>query len=274
MTTSAARPAARPGTPRDLDGLRPVRPPARAWGALVLAEARMVARDTAGLVVPLGMPVLILVMNGIAFDTDVVVPGSGGRTAFDVYVLPITLTFVVAMVGVVNMPSFLAAYRRTGILRRLGVTPASPVMVLVAQAVVGVAQIALGVAVAGTVAALAFDASAPASPWAALGVLALAVAAMYGVGMLVAAVAPTPQSAVAIGLVAFFALGAVGGLFGPRENLPDALAQVGGVLPFGAAVDALTATWAGAAVPASALLGLVAAAVVPGAVAAVLFRWE
>lgn len=263
MTTHAA-----PGSPA------PVRPPARAWGALVVAEARMVARDTGGLVVPLGMPVLILVMNGIAFDTGQVVAGTGGATVFSLYVLPLALTLVVATVGVINMPSFLAAYRRTGILRRLGVTPASPAMVLVAQALVGVVQIALGIAAACVLAAVAFDATAPASPWFAAGVLALAIAAMYGVGMLVAAVAPTPQSAVALGLVAFFAIAAVGGMFGPRENLPDALAQVGGHLPFGAAVDGLGAAWAGVAVPASSWVGLTLAAVVPGALAAWLFRWD
>ncbi|GAA1983517.1 ABC transporter permease [Isoptericola halotolerans] len=251
-----------------------VRPGARAWLAMTVAEAKMVARDTGGLVIPLGMPLLILVMNGIAFDTDEVIPGTGGRTAFDLYVLPMTLTLVIATVGVINMPSFVAGYRRTGILRRLGVTPASPAMVLVAQAAVGIVQIALGIAIALTLALTTFDANPPAHLWAALGVLCLAVASMYAVGMLVAAVAPTPQSALALGLIAFFAMAAVGGMFGPRENLPDVLAEVGGVLPFGAAVDALGAAWAGQAVPGQTLVGMATATVAAGAGAALWFRWE
>lgn len=253
---------------------RAVRPGAGAWLALTLAEARMVARDTAGLVVPLGMPLLVLVMNGLMPGLDQVVPGTGGRTALDVYVIPLTLTMVVATVGVINMPSFLAYYRRTGILKRLGVTPASPAMVLGAQGFVGVAQILVGIALALGVAFVWLGASTPADPWAAAGVLALTIAAMYAVGMFVAAVAPTPGSAVAIGLVAFFALAALGGMFGPRENLPDALATLGGWLPFGAAVDALGAAWAGVTVPASALLGLGASTVVAGGAAAAWFRWE
>ncbi|MFI2101918.1 ABC transporter permease [Isoptericola sp. NPDC019693] len=251
-----------------------VRPGAGAWLALTLAEARMVARDTAGLVIPLGMPLLILVMNGLAPGLDQVVPGTGGRTALDVYVIPLTLTMVVATVGVINMPSFLAYYRRTGILKRLGVTPASPAMVLGAQAFVGVAQILLGIALALGVAVVWLGASTPAAPGVAAGVLALTITAMYAVGMLVAAVARTPGSGVAIGLVAFFGLAALGGMFGPRENLPDVLATLGGWLPFGAAVDALGAAWAGVAVPASALVGLGATTVVAGGAAAVWFRWE
>ncbi|MFE7406171.1 ABC transporter permease [Isoptericola sp. NPDC057559] len=253
---------------------RVARPGAGAWLALTVAEARMVARDTAGLVIPLGMPLLVLVMNGLAPGLDQVVPGTGGRTALDVYVLPLTLTMVVATVGVINMPSFLATYRRTGVLRRLGVTPASPAMVLGAQAFVGVAQILVGVALALGVAFAWRGASPPADPGAAAGVLALTITAMYAVGMLVAAVAPTPGSAVAIGLVAFFGLAALGGMFGPRENLPESLAALGGWLPFGAAVDGLGAAWAGVAVPASALVGLGTSTVLAGGAAALWFRWE
>ncbi|MFE5335917.1 ABC transporter permease [Isoptericola sp. NPDC056573] len=272
--------ARHPTTPRVLElpepgaPPRPVRPGAGAWLALTVAEARMVARDTAGLVIPLGMPLLILVMNGLAPGLDQVVPGTGGRTPLDVYVIPLTLTMVVATVGVINMPSFLAYYRRSGILKRLGVTPASPAMVLGAQAFVGVVQILLGIAIALGVAFVWLGASPPADPWVAAGVLALAIAAMYAVGMFVAAVAPTPGSAVAIGLVAFFGLAALGGMFGSRENLPDALATLGGWLPFGASVDALGAAWAGVALPGSALVGLGATTVVAGGAAAAWFRWE
>jgi ABC-2 type transport system permease protein len=251
-----------------------VRPGVRAWFTMAVAEAKMVARDTAGLIVPIGMPVLILVMNGAQGGAETVIPGTGGRTAFDLYLLPLTLAFVVAMVGVVNMPSFLATYRRTGVLRRLGVTPASPVMVLVAQAVVGIAQILVGLALTLGVAFVAYGAHAPAAPWTAAGVLALAIAAMYAVGMLVAAVSPTPQSSVAIGLVAFLGMAAVGGLFGGRQNLPDAVADIGGVLPFGATVDALGAAWTGAPVPASAVVGLVVATLVGTLLSALWFRWE
>ncbi|HWV79588.1 MAG TPA: ABC transporter permease [Isoptericola sp.] len=251
-----------------------VRPGAGAWWALTVAEARMVGRDTAGLVVPLGMPVLVLVMNGLHPGLAEVIPGTDGRTALDLYVLPLTLTMVVALVGVINMPSFLAYYRRTGVLKRLGVTPASPAMVLCAQAFVGAAQVLAGVALALVVAFAWLGATPPADPWVATGLLALTVTAMFAVGMLVAAVAPTPGSAVAIGLVAFFAIGALGGMFGSRENLPDALATLGGWLPFGAAVDALGAAWAGVAVPGSAVVGLAVSTAVAGGAAAAWFRWE
>ena len=247
------------------------RPGARSLLTLIRCEAKMVARDTAGLIVPLGLPLLILFSSAFSASDHVVV---NGRTALDVFVLPLVLTMVMAVIGIVNMPSFLAYYRRSGILRRLGVTPASPFMVLAAQAIVGILQAAIGIAIAVAVAFLAFGGNPPASTGTALGVVALAMAAMYAVGMIVAAVAPTPNSAVAIGLIAFFILGALGGMFGGRDGLPEPLAEIGGWLPFGATVEALSSAWAGTAVDGVHLISLAGTVIVGTVVASLLFRWE
>lgn len=247
------------------------RPGARSMLILVACEARMVVRDTAGLVVPLGLPLLILLTSALsASDHEF----ANGMTALDLYVLPLVLTVVIATIGVINMPSFLAYYRRSGILRRLAVTPASPVMVLAAHTIVSVVQATIGIALALVVAVLAFGANLPLYLGVAIGVVALTMAAMYSIGLIVAALAPTPNSAVAIGLVAFFALGALGGMFGGRDALPEPLAALGSRLPFGAAVDALSAAWAGVGVGAAALLSLGVTVVVGALVAVLFFRWE
>ncbi|WP_173167133.1 ABC transporter permease [Phytohabitans suffuscus] len=237
---------------------------------LIRCEAKMVVRDTAGLVVPIALPMLILVMNASAAGDQRV---AGGRSALEVYVLPLVFAIVLSTIGIVNMPSFLAYYRHGGILRRLAVTPVSPVTVLVAQLVVSLAQALVGIALAYTVAVTAFGARPPAGTGTALAVVGLAVAAIYSLGMVVASVAPTPNSAVAIGLVSFFALGAVGGLFGGVDSLPDPLAAAASWLPFGATVEALSNAWAGTPVATDNLVGLAVTAIAGSAVAALLFRW-
>lgn len=251
----------------------PHRPGARAWATLILAEMRMVVRDTAGLLIPIGLPLLILVMNGLGQGGQVL-PGRDGLTVMDVYVLPLVLAVVTATIGVVNMPSFLAYYRRTGVLRRLGVTPAHPAMVLVAQVVTSAVQTVFGIGLAVAVAVLAFDANLPRSPLLALGVLTLAAAAMYALGVLIAAVAPTGNASIAIGLVVFFGMGATGGMFGPRENLPDAVARAGELLPFGSSVEAVGAAWAGTSPEPQHVLSLVVTVLVSSLLAARFFRWE
>ncbi|MEV5691117.1 ABC transporter permease [Micromonospora globbae] len=247
------------------------RPGPRAWATLIRCEAKMVVRDTAGLVVPIALPLLIMAMNASAAGEEMVV---NGRSALDVHVLPLVFTIVLASIGIINMPSFLAYYRRAGVLRRLAVTPASPAMVLVAQFVVSLAQAVVGIGAAYAVAVLAFGALPPVDTGVALAVVGLAVAAMYGWGMVVASVALTPNSAVAIGLIGFFALGAVGGMFGGTAVLPEPVARLGSWLPFGATVEALSAAWAGSPVDASHLVGLALSAVVGAVVATILFRWD
>ncbi|THV23510.1 ABC transporter permease [Glycomyces paridis] len=264
MTDTALPPARRPGP--------------RAWAALVAAEGQMVVRDTAGLVIPLGLPLLTLVMHGLG-TTGASEPGDAPDPAqaaaiFERYVVPLVLTLVIATIGVVNMPSFLAYYRRTHVLRRLAVTPANPGMILAAQVVVSVLQSAVGIALGVAAATAWFGVGAPARPGAALAVLGLAAAAMYALGMLVAAVAPSGNAAVAIGLTVFFALGATGGMFGPVSNLPRPVAAVGEALPFGAAVDAVGRAWAGLPQDPANLLALAAAVLVCGAVAVKAFRWN
>ncbi|PZG20175.1 ABC transporter permease [Nonomuraea aridisoli] len=247
------------------------RPGLGSWLTLIRCETKMVVRDTAGLVVPIGLPLLILMMNSSAAGGEVVI---NGRTALDVYVLPLVITIVMATIGIINMPSFLAYYRRSGILRRLSVTPASPAMVLIAQVVVSLLQTVIGIGAAFAVALLVFDANPPLRPAAAIGAALLAMTAMYALGMIVAAVAPTPNSAVAIGLVAFFAVGALGGLFGGRDSLPDVLARAGEWLPFGASVEVLQSAWAGVPMEPLHLISLTATIALGGLIAAVFFRWD
>lgn len=249
------------------------RPSARAWALLTWTEAKLVTRDIAGLVIPLFLPMLIMVMYGLGAN------GEGterfrGVPAFDAYVVPMTLVMVVAIIGMVNMPAVLAAYRVSGVLRRLEVTPAHPAMILVAQMAAALVQVLVGVVLALLVARLAFDMSMPRDPLPAIGVFCLVTVTMYALGMLVAAIAPTTNAAVAIGLVLFFATMALGGGFGPRENLPDDLAALGEHLPYGAGLEALSATWMGVAPDLWHLAALAGAAVLAGAAAAKTFRWS
>ncbi|WP_163541599.1 ABC transporter permease [Occultella kanbiaonis] len=245
--------------------------PAAAWGQMFLAEARMIVRDTSGLLLPIGMPMLLMVMYGIGDGADELLPD--GTTVMNAILMPLTITMVVALVGVVNMPSFLSSYRKYGILKGLAVTPARPVLILLAQMVVSLAQVLLGVALMMGLGAAFFGVTLPASLGWALLAGALLLAAMYGVGILIAALAPTTNAALAIGLGAFFLMLALGGGFGPVAGLPDVLRTIGDALPYGAGNAALSAAWVGAVPETRHLVALGAWAAVTGGLAAKLFRW-
>lgn len=250
-------------------GGRPDHSARRPWrGALAVigAEAKVTMRDRAGLLVPLALPLVIMLANTA---NPVVLQEVMGWTyrPFEGYLVPMLVTMVSAVVAVVNLPSFLATYRRTGILRTLSVTPVSPRAVLGAQYLVSLVQLVVGVGVTLAVAALAFGLRAPADPGAALLASALGILAMFGVGSVVAAVSPTPSASVAIGLVAFLGIGALGGMFGPTDGFPAPLHAVGEHLPFGAMTDTLGAAWRGDAMDPSQLASLAAVAVLGAIVA-------
>jgi ABC-2 type transport system permease protein len=235
----------------------------RVWRLLLGAELRTVARDTPGLVIPIALPLLILVGNALNVPAD----------ALSRFVLPLVLTVVIGSIGLVNAPATLATYRKTGVLQRLAVTPVRPAAVLGAHMVAGSLQILGGVLLACLLAVGAFGAGAPRSLLATAGALILATAAMFALGLLIAAVAPSINAALAIGLVVFFGLGAVGGMFGPVTNLPGGLARVGEALPFGASVQAINGAWNDAGPGTAPVLALVLCTILCGAVATRAFRW-
>lgn len=243
----------------------------KAMGILIRSEAKMILREPSGLIIPFGLPLLMLVMFG--FQTRDAPPITGTRSMLDVIGLPIVFTTTVALIGIINMPTLLTTYRKSGVLRRLAVTPVSPLRVLGAQVAVSVVQTMAGIALAYTVSVIAFDASPPADLLVALGVIGLTTLAMYSLGMILASIAPSPNAALACGFVLFLGFGSLGGMFGGPEALPETLATIGAWLPFGAAVEALGAAWIGDAVPAENLISLAICAILGTTVSALTFRW-
>ncbi|MGW0515876.1 ABC transporter permease [Crossiella sp. NPDC003009] len=241
------------------------------WRALVLSEARLLWRDPGGLVLPVALPLLIMVMNGMGAKA---LTPPGAIRAFDTLATPVALGMIVATTGLVNVPAVLVAYRTTGVLRRMSATPVSPVVLLGAQVLVNLALSAFGITLALTVAALAFDLRAPAAPLAAGMALLLGVFANYALGVLLAAVVPSANAVVGIGLVAFFATFAAGGGFLPAERLPGWLAAIGEFTPFGAMLRAMRDAWSGAGFSVFHLVVLAALGVLLTALSVRLFRWS
>ena len=92
----------------------------------------------------------------------------------------------------------------------------------------------------------------PGNPGGFLLSIVLGALALFSVGLLVAALAPTGRAASGIGTALFFPMLALGGVWVPKEQLPAVLQHVADVLPLGATLNALRATWAGDAPEAAA----------------------
>ena len=128
----------------------------------------------------------------------------GGQRPIDTVLPSIALAISVGVLAISALPGYLAIYREKGILRRLSTTPASPAMPLIAQVAVNLAMLVAVLVLVLGIGAAWLDMAMPASVGWFVVAFGFRAAALFAVGLLVAAVAPTARAANAIGLLVFF----------------------------------------------------------------------
>ncbi|WP_067175376.1 ABC transporter permease [Microtetraspora niveoalba] len=228
---------------------------------LAVVELKLLTREP-GAIFSLLIPLFILVVFGSSIE-----PG-------DTVLLPMALAIAVGLVGLYLLPTTLATYRERGILRRLSATPVRPANLLVVQLllqlVLALAACALLLAVAGTV----LGAHLPTGVLPGVLTFLVGTAALFAVGLLIAALAPNGRAANGIGVLLYFPMAYLAGLMQPTDQMPDIVARIGEYTPLGAFRQCLRDVWEGGA-PSPLLLGVMAAyAVVISIAAARFFRWE
>jgi ABC-2 type transport system permease protein len=100
------------------------------------------------------------------------------------------------------------------------------------------------------------------------------IAALFAIGLWIAAIARTSVSAKAIGLVVLFPMMFFGGLWLPRELMPTLLRRVSDLTPLGASVEAIQSSMQGGLPSVASLLTLACYTVVFGFLAMRFFKWE
>ena len=260
LSLSRARP--RPRTAR-----------AAAFGQVVLNEARLVRRQPVNMIGSIGLPVVLIVIFGELPSFHQSLPGYGGLILFDAYV-PIIMVLGLTMLTLLGLPGPLVSYRELGILRRLSTTPVPPSWLLAAQVVVQLGAALAGLLIVNLVSVTAFGAAIPKSVTGLALSCLLAIAGLFALGLLIAAVAPTAGSVNAIGRLALVPLMFFAGLWLPRALMPAILQDISDYSPLGAAVEAIQYSMQTGFPPARPLLVLAAYAVIFGFAARRFFRWE
>ncbi len=244
-----------------------------AFGKIVINEARLAWRQPAGLIAGIGLPVLLLLIFGVIPAFRQASPKFGGYSPFDIYI-PILISFTIGMLGMFYVPGPLVAYREQGILRRLSATPARPSWVLAAQLVVQSCLMTAGILILIITSIAAFGVSAPVNLAGVVLSLAAGIAAMFSLGLAIAAVARTSGAARGIMAAVFYPLNFFAGLYVPLELFPRTVQDIGHYTPLGAVVESVGNAWAGNFHPVGSLLALVGYAVVFALIALRYFRWE
>jgi ABC-2 type transport system permease protein len=253
---------------------RPARERRAAFGSIVLNEARLAWRQPAGMIAGAGIALLILIIFG-----EIPVFGQpsaklGGYSTFEVYI-PILMCFAIAIIAFTYLPGPLVSYRELGILRRMSTTPVPAYWLLAAQLVVQVCLIVITLVLLLTVSIVFFGISFPKNPAAMVLVIALCVAALFAIGLAIAALARTAGAARGLMAATLYPMLFFSGLYYPVQFMGAVMQDISHFTPLGAAVQAIGDSWVGGQFPpAQPLLVLAGYALVFGYLAKRFFRWE
>ena len=249
-----------------------IRLPRKAIGKLIATELKQAWREPVALLLGVLVPVVFLVIFGLAPAFQKNVPTTS--TTYMTEYTPILIGLTLVLIALISMPIPIVMQRQSAYLRRLSTTPVAPGWLLVAQVLVNVLLAVLAAVLVVVGGVLLFHAHAPADiPGFILAAL-LATAAIFALGLIIAAVAPDPRIAGPAGAVLLYPLMFLAGLWTPRETMSPLMHTLSDYSPLGAAVQAMLTAVHGGIPSAQSLLVMAAYAVGFGFVAVRFFRWE
>ena len=211
---------------------------------LSLSELRLSLREWSSTAFGLALPVCLLIGLGSISGVDRVDPATG-RRGIDTWVPSLCVTLAVGMLAWFILPMTLCGYRDRGVLRRLAATPARPAALLAAQLIVNMLFAVVSLGAVFAVAALALGMAAPHNIAGLAMVLFVGILAMFGVGLLLAAIVPSQRAAQGVNWAVFALSAFLAGIDLPIQMLPRWVGQLGGYTPMGAFRFALEDVWVG-----------------------------
>ncbi|WBB79010.1 ABC transporter permease [Micromonospora sp. WMMD882] len=238
---------------------------------MLRVEIRLFLREPVTAFMAVGLPALILAGLGAVPALRRPDDLFDGHSLIG-YFAPSLLVMTLATAGLTSLANVLAGYRERGVLRRLAVTPARPAALLAAQLLLHLTVSGLAATLLIAVGRVAFGVPLPGHLLGFATAYLLGAAALFALGLLVAAVAPNQRVAGGTAGVLFLLTMFLGGAYLPRFLLPDVVNRVGAFSPPG--VQALFDAWHGAPPRPAHLLTMALVALLAGTVAATSFRWE
>ncbi|GGU29130.1 ABC transporter permease [Nocardioides albus] len=241
--------------------------------AVIRTESRLFARERLSLFWIVLFPSLLLGVLGLIPSFREESADLGGRSLIDLYV-PVTVLLSMIMASIMTMPATLTGYRESGILRRLGTTPARPSSILLGQVLVHAAAVAASSVIVVLLGRVAFGTPLPGSiaGYAVAYVLALLVS--LGIGAAITAASPNAKTGQVVGMVAFFPCMFTAGVYFPVEVFGGTVRDVISLTPYGAASNALNDATGGSFPELVDLAVMGGWAVVLYLIAVRIFRWE
>jgi ABC-2 type transport system permease protein len=246
----------------------------QAFSTLLGVELRLSLRDMNMPIFAVALPVVVICIIGMIFDGQPAFEGAP-YTFVDQSVSAVAALGLCAG-GAMGLPLMVSSSRQRKVFKRFYVTPVGVGMILGVQVALYAIYAVLSVVLVFAVAMLFFGYHLIGSVLPFVGAFALAMAAMFGIGLLVGGLAPHERSASLAASLLYFSMLLLSGTTIPYEMLPRPVQLVADVLPLTQGIKLMKATSLGLSVEQAMIpiIVLAAWAVVCSALAWRFFRWE
>ncbi len=237
-------------------------------------EAKLFLREPASAFFTLVFPLLYLFLYGLISGNEPT-PMYNGQRTLDVAIPSLTAA-IICMTGLMSNTITMATYREKGILRRLGTTPVSPLIVLAAQVIVIFSMTCLGMLLLIAAGILFFHVSFTGNAWSLLAGFVLSSLSFFGIGFILAGTASTVRTAWTVAMVVLYPMLLLSGSFFSVEIMPKAIQKVSAFIPLTYVVNLMRGLWAGEAWSSHLLdVGVLTGMLLLGVfITAKTFRWE
>lgn len=241
---------------------------------MTFVEAKLFLREPASAFFTLAFPLIYLFLFGMISGNQPT-PQFGGLRAIDASIPGLTAT-IICMAGLMSITMTMATYREKGILRRLRITPVSPMVVLAAHVIVVFAMTCLGMLLLIAAGTLVYHVQFEGNVLSMLAGFVLSSLSIFGIGFILAGTMPTVRTAWVVGMVLLYPMLLLSGAFFTIKIMPDAVQKVSSFIPLTYVVNLMSGLWRGEPwgqhlLDAGVLAGMLLAGVL---ISAKTFRWE
>lgn len=210
---------------------------AKAFRTMLKVELKLSVRDMNMIFFAVGMPFVITLILGFVYGAKPAFEGAA-YTAFEQSFGAMASIGILAA-GVMGLPLVLSDYRDKKILKRYQCTPTSPGFLFIVQ-IIKYSIYSIGSALIVYAVAACFGYRMNGNVFAFIGGFILILIAIYSMGMLVAALAPSSQKAGLICALLYFPMLIFSGTTLPYEIMPRGLQIFSDCLPMTQGIKLLT----------------------------------
>ncbi|HEX2946964.1 MAG TPA: ABC transporter permease [Clostridia bacterium] len=245
-----------------------------AFRTMLLTEGKLVLRGFDVVFFGVLMPVIVAVILGLIMGGKPAYEGAG--FTFMEQSFGALAAIGICAEGLMGFPLVVADYRHRKILKRFKVTPVSPALLLFVQCVINFAVTLISLLFVYAACALMFGYRMSGSPVEFILAYGLVILAIFGIGMMLASVAPDLKTANMLCSLVYFPMLLFSGATIPYEIMPSGVQKVMDFLPLTQGIKLLKAVSLGAVTDhlLFQILLMAAFAVVCTAISIKFFKWE